>query len=69
MPARRKQSRRGGFLGSLVNTAVVPGTLLALQQTYRRKRTGGRTRSRSSARSRSSGRSRSSSRSRSRSRR
>ena len=45
MPARRKQSRRGGFLGSLVNTAVVPGTLLALQQTYRRKRTGGRTRS------------------------
>lgn len=46
MPAhRRKHSRRGGFLGSLVNTAAVPGTLLALQQTYRRKRTGGRTRS------------------------
>ncbi len=39
---RRKQSRRGGFLGSLINTAAVPGTLLALQQTYRRKRTGGR---------------------------
>ena len=46
MPVRRrKQSRRGGFLGSLINTAVVPGTLLALQQTYKRKRTGGRTRS------------------------
>lgn len=46
MPAhRRKQSRRGGFLGSLVNTAAVPGTLLALQQTYKRKRTGGRKRS------------------------
>jgi len=46
MPAhRRKHSRRGGFLGSLVNTAAVPGTLLALQQTYRRKRTGGRKRS------------------------
>ena len=42
---RRKQSRRGGFLGSLINTAAVPGTLLALQQTYRRKRTGGRKRS------------------------
>jgi hypothetical protein len=46
MPVRRrKQSRRGGFLGSLINTAAVPGTLLALQQTYKRKRTGGRTRS------------------------
>ena len=46
MPTRRrKNSRRGGFLGSLINTAAVPGTLLALQQTYRRKRTGGRRRS------------------------
>ena len=46
MPIRRiKHSRRGGFLGSLINTAAVPGTLLALQQTYRRKRTGGRKRS------------------------
>ena len=46
MPAhRRKHSRRGGFLGSLINTAAVPGTLLALQQTYKKKRTGGRTRS------------------------
>jgi len=46
MPAhRRKHSRRGGFLGSLVNTAAVPGTLLALQQTYKRKRIGGRKRS------------------------
>jgi hypothetical protein len=55
MPVRRrKHSRRGGFLGSLINTAAVPGTLLALQQTYKRKRTGGRSRSR--GRSRSGGR-------------
>ena len=61
MPTRRrKQSRRGGFLGSLINTAAVPGTLLALQQTYRRKRTGGRRRS--GSRSRSAGRRRRTSR-------
>ena len=53
MPARRrKHSRRGGFLGSLINTAAVPGTLLALQQTYKRKRTGGRTRSKRTRRHR-----------------
>jgi hypothetical protein len=53
MPARRRSnSRRGGFLGSLINTAAVPGTLLALQQTYKRKRTGGRTRSAKSHRRR-----------------
>ena len=56
MPVRRKHSRRGGFLGSLINTAAVPGTLLALQQTYKRKRTGGR--KRTGSRSRAGGRTR-----------
>lgn len=40
----RKRGRKGGFLGPVINQAAVPGALLAMQQTYRRKRTGGRTR-------------------------
>lgn len=39
---KRKHSRRGGFLGSLVNSAVVPGTILAMQQTYKKKGKGGK---------------------------
>jgi hypothetical protein len=39
---RRNKSRRGGFWGEVVNQAVVPIALLGMQQTYRRKRTGGR---------------------------
>ena len=31
---------RGGFMGSVVNQAVVPLALLGLQQTYRRRGTG-----------------------------
>ena len=45
MPSRRRSSsKKGGYwgLGSVINTAVVPGTLLALQQSYRKKKTGGR---------------------------
>ena len=40
----RSSKRRGGYfgLGSVINTAMVPGSLLALQQTYRRKKQGGR---------------------------
>jgi len=34
--SRTNSRRKGGFLGNIVNTAIVPGTLLALQQTYRR---------------------------------
>ncbi len=34
--------RRGGFLGEVVNQAVVPLTILGMQQTYRRKRGGKR---------------------------
>ncbi len=41
---RRRRSRRGGFLelGGVINQAVVPFTLLGLQQTYRKKSYGGR---------------------------
>jgi len=40
----RSSKRRGGYfgLGSVINTAMVPGSLLALQQTYRRKKNGGK---------------------------
>ena len=37
-----RRRRRGGFLGEVVNQAIVPMGLLAMQQTYRRKRHGGR---------------------------
>jgi len=40
--ARRTRSRRGGFLGSLVNQAIVPFSILGLQQTYRKKKHGGK---------------------------
>jgi hypothetical protein len=38
------KKKRGGFfgLGSIINTAVVPGSLLTLQQTYRKRKSGGR---------------------------
>jgi len=39
---RRKKSRRGGFFGEVINQAIVPFGLLGLQQTYRKKRHGGR---------------------------
>ena len=42
---RRSRSRRGGFLGamgSVINQAIVPFTLLGMQQTYRKKHNGGR---------------------------
>jgi hypothetical protein len=42
--ARKVKSRRGGFLGSLINQAVVPFGILAAQQTYRKKRGGKHTR-------------------------
>ena len=41
MPGKNK-SRRGGFLGSIINQALVPFGLLAAQQTYNRKRSGGK---------------------------
>ena len=39
---KHRKSRRGGFLGEVINQAIVPFGLLGLQQTYRKKRTGGR---------------------------
>ena len=39
---KRRKSRRGGFFGEVINQAVVPFALLGLQQTYRKKRTGGK---------------------------
>jgi hypothetical protein len=44
--ARKPKSRRGGFLGSLVNQAAVPFTLVAAQNMYPSKKTRGGRRSR-----------------------
>jgi hypothetical protein len=40
--SRRTKSRRGGFLASLINQAIVPFGILGLQQTYRKKKHGGK---------------------------
>lgn len=37
-----RRRRRGGFLGGVINQAIVPFSILGMQQTYRRKR-GGKT--------------------------
>lgn len=43
----RRRSKKGGFLGSIINQAIVPFGILGLQQAYSRKRhTGGKTRRR-----------------------
>ena len=42
--AGRRRHRKGGILGAVVNQAIVPFGLLAMQQTYRRKRGGSRRR-------------------------
>ena len=42
---KRRKSRRGGFLaglGGVINQAIVPFTILGMQQTYRKKSHGGR---------------------------
>jgi hypothetical protein len=41
---KRRKSRRGGFLelGGVINQAIVPFSILAMQQTYRKKSHGGR---------------------------
>jgi hypothetical protein len=38
--AGRRRKRRGGFLGPIINQAIIPGTILAMQQTYRRRGNG-----------------------------
>jgi hypothetical protein len=35
--AGRRRRKRGGFLGPIISQAIVPATLLGMQQTYRRK--------------------------------
>ena len=40
--AGKNKTRRGGFLGSLINQAIVPFAILGMQQSYRRKRHGGK---------------------------
>jgi len=37
-----RKNRHGGFLGSLINQSIVPLTILGLQQTYKRKKYGGK---------------------------
>jgi len=39
---RNRKGKRGGFLGSMINQAAVPLSILAMQQLYRRKK-GGKT--------------------------
>lgn len=36
--AGKRKSRRGGMWGHIINQAIVPATLLGLQQTYGKKR-------------------------------
>jgi len=38
----RRRGRKGGFIGEIINQAIVPVSILAMQQNYRRKK-GGRT--------------------------
>jgi len=40
--AGKTKSRRGGFLGTLINQAIVPFSILGMQQSYRRKKNGGK---------------------------
>lgn len=42
--AGRRRSKKGGFIGEMINQAIVPLSILGMQQTYRRKRGGRRTR-------------------------
>jgi len=45
MPKKGSRTKKhGGFLGQIINQAIVPFGLLGAQQTYRRKRSGGKTR-------------------------
>lgn len=37
---KRRRSKRGGFLGPIISQAIVPATILGMQQTYRRKGNG-----------------------------
>ena len=38
----RKRSKKGGFWGEIINQALVPFSILGMQQTYRRNKHGGK---------------------------
>lgn len=38
---KSRRKKRGGFFGSIINQAIVPLSLLTMQQTYRKKSHGG----------------------------
>jgi hypothetical protein len=38
----KTRTRRGGFLGQLINQGIVPLSILGMQQTYHRKKQGGK---------------------------
>ena len=42
----KKRKQKGGFWGGLISTAITPFALLAMQQTFRRKKGGSKTRRR-----------------------
>uniref|UniRef100_A0A6C0EQ75 Uncharacterized protein n=1 Tax=viral metagenome TaxID=1070528 RepID=A0A6C0EQ75_9ZZZZ len=46
MATKHSRRKRGGFLGSLINQAIVPLSLLGMQQSYRKKRGGKKTKGR-----------------------
>jgi len=39
---RSRRRKRGGFLGSVISQAIVPFSILGLQQSYRRNKRGGK---------------------------
>ncbi len=39
---RRTRSKKGGFWGQVINQAIVPFSILGLQQTFRRSKRGGK---------------------------
>lgn len=39
--SRRRRGKKGGFWGEIINRAIVPFGILGLQQTYRRRKSGG----------------------------
>jgi hypothetical protein len=41
---KSRRKRKGGFFGEIIKQAVVPFGILALQQSYKRKKHGGKTR-------------------------
>jgi hypothetical protein len=40
--SKASRKRRGGFWGHVINQAVVPFSILGMQQTYKRKKHGGK---------------------------